>query len=225
MNKIYFVSGTDTGIGKTVVTGLMARSLISRGVDVITVKMAQTGNDGFSEDLQIHRSMMGGIVFPEDECGLTAPQIFRFPASPLLAAGLEGRKVDLCKIAASVERCAANHSVTLVESVGGLDVPLTEDVLAADFAAERGWPLVLVTSGRLGAINHALLSLDAAKMRGIHVAGVVHNRHFTSDQRLEDDALAAIRRHLGKLGYPETVVCVPSVKSDIPDIGFSEIFT
>ncbi len=224
MKKIYFISGIDTGIGKTIATGLMARSLSARAVDVITVKMVQTGNDGFSEDLDAHRAMMGGARFPEDDQGLTAPQIFKFPSSPLLSAGLEGRKVDLGKIATAVEACAANHAVTLVESAGGLDVPLTEDVLSADFAAERGWPLVLVTCGRLGAINHALLSLDAAKMRGIEVAGVVHNSYFSDDQKLDDDALAAIRRHLLKLGYPQRIVRIPSVKGATPDVDFSEIF-
>ncbi len=224
MNRIYFISGVDTGIGKTIATGLMARSLTSRGVDAITVKMVQTGNDGFSEDLDAHRAMMGGVRFPEDDLGLTAPQIFKFPSSPLLAASLEGRKVDLDKIASAVDACAAKHEVTLVESAGGLDVPLTEDVLMADFAAERGWPLILVTCGRLGAINHALMSLDAAKMRGIPVAGVVHNSHFSDDPRLEDDALAAIRRHLAKLGYPKIIVRIPSVSADAPDIDFSEIF-
>ncbi len=224
MKKIYFISGVDTGIGKTVATGLMARSLVARGVDVITVKMVQTGNDGFSEDLDAHRAMMGGVRFPEDDQGLTAPQTFKFPSSPLLAAGLEGRKVDLGKIAAAVDECAANHAVTLVESAGGLDVPLTEDVLTADFAAERGWPLILVTCGRLGAINHALLSIDAAKMRGIDVAGVVHNSHFSDDPKLDDDALAAIRRHLSKLGFPQKSVRIPSVSGAAPDVDFSEIF-
>ena len=225
MEKAYAVSGIDTGIGKTVATGLMARFLAARGVDAITVKMVQTGNDGFSEDIEAHRAICGGARFPEDGLGLTAPQIFKFPASPLLAAKLEGRKVDLAKISAAVEACSAAHSVTLVESAGGLDVPLSEDVLSADYIAERGWPLILVTCGRLGAINHALLSLDAARMRGIRIAGVAHNTHFSDDPRLDSDARDAILRHLGKLGYPRILVPFSSIGGSAaagPD--FSEIF-
>lgn len=223
--KVYMVSGMDTGIGKTVVTGLAARSLAARGIDVITVKMVQTGNDGFSEDLDAHRALAGRGRFPEDEAGLTAPQIFKFPSSPLLAAELEGRTVDLGKIAEAVRICSRSHAVTLVESAGGLDVPLTRDVLTADFAAGQGWPVILVTCGRLGAINHALLSLDAAKMRGIKVAGVVHNTNFSDDPRLDADAQGAILRHLGRLGYPQTLVAIPRIDAAAaPDIDFSEIF-
>ncbi len=76
--NVYFVSGIDTGIGKTAVTGLMARSLASAGRDVITVKLVQTGNDGYSEDIDAHRLICGGVRFPEDGAGLTAPQVFSF---------------------------------------------------------------------------------------------------------------------------------------------------
>ena len=85
--RIYFVSGIDTDVGKTVVTGLMARHLASRGVDAITVKMVQTGCDGFSEDLDRHRLMCGIPPQGEDAEGLTAPQIFRFLISSILLIG------------------------------------------------------------------------------------------------------------------------------------------
>ena len=226
MGRVFWVSGIDTGIGKTIATGLMARSLRARGVDAITVKMVQTGNDGYSEDIDAHRAICGTGKLPEDLEGLTAPQIFKFPSSPLLAAGLEGRTVDLDAIARAVKACAERRDLVIVESAGGLDVPLTEDVLSADFAAAQGWPLVLVTCGRLGGINHALLSLEAAKLRGMHVAGVVHNWHPDANPRIDADAVAAIRRHLAKLGYPPVVVRVPEVPAGgpCPDVDFSEIF-
>jgi len=224
--KVYFVSGIDTGIGKTVATGLMARSLRARGVDAITVKMVQTGNDGFSEDLDVHRAMCGLGRLPEDKQGLTAPQIFRFPSSPLLAARLEGRKVDLAKIASSVKVCAAAHKVVLVESAGGLCVPLTDETLSVDFAAAQGWPLVLVTCGRLGSLNHTILSLEAAKARGMKVAGVVYNWFPDADPQIDEDSFAETRRALSRMGFPPEVVRVPQVPlgGPYPDIDFSELF-
>ena len=224
--KVYFVSGIDTGIGKTVATGLMARSLRARGVDAITVKMVQTGNDGFSEDLDVHRAMCGLGRLPEDEHGLTAPQIFRFPSSPLLAARLEGRKVDLAKIASSVKACAAAHEVVLVESAGGLCVPLTDETLSVDFAAAQGWPLILVTCGRLGSLNHTILSLEAAKARGMKVAGVVYNWFSDTDPQIDEDSFAETRRALSRMGFPPAVVRAPHVPPGGPytDIDFSELF-
>ena len=224
MGRVFWVSGIDTGIGKTIVTGLMAKSLLAAGRDVITVKMVQTGNDGFSEDIDLHRAICAQGKLAEDLEGLTAPQIFRFPSSPYLAAQLEGRTVDLAKIADAVKTCAARHEIVLVESAGGLDVPLTADVLSADFAAQQGWPLVLVTCGKLGAINHALLSLEAAKLRGMTVAGVVHNYHPEANGKIDADAVAAIRRQLVRLGYPPAVVTVPrAIAGAWPLLDFSSL--
>ena len=225
-NRVYFVSGIDTGVGKTMVTGLMARSLAAAGRDVITVKMVQTGNVGFSEDLELHRRICGGARFPEDTEGLTAPQIFAFPSSPLLAASMEGRVVDVESIAGAVRRCAARHEIVLVESAGGLDVPLTDEVLSVDLAAAQGWPLVLVTCGRLGSINHTLLSLEAAKSRGMRVTGVVHNWCDGADLRIDADARATTRRWLERMGFPPAVVEVPRFgeAGPYPDVDFSEIF-
>lgn len=224
MGRVFWVSGVDTGIGKTIVTGLIAKSLLAAGRDVITVKMVQTGNDGYSEDIDLHRAICGEGKRPEDLEGLTAPEIFKFPSSPYLAARLEGRTVDLEKIARAVKTCAARHEIVLVESAGGLDVPLTEDVLSADFAAREGWPMILVSCGKLGAINHALLSLEAAKLRGLTVAGVVHNYHAEANEKINADAVAAITRHLRRLGFPPIVVETPKVSPEAwPTLDFSAI--
>lgn len=224
--KVFFVSGIDTGIGKTMATGLMARSLAAAGRDVITVKLVQTGNDGFSEDIDAHRAICGGARFPEDDEGLTAPQIFKFPSSPLLAAALEGRTVDVEAISRAVRKCVARHEIVLVESAGGLDVPLTDELLSVDLAAREGWPLVLVSCGRLGSINHTLLSLEAAKARGMRVAGVVWNWCDGADSEIDADSVETTRRYLSRWGFPPVVVRIPrfDVGGPYPDVDFSEIF-
>ena len=224
--KVFFVSGIDTGIGKTMATGLMARSLASAGRDVITVKLVQTGNDGFSEDIDVHRAICGGIRFPEDGEGLTAPQIFKFPSSPLLAAALEGRTVDVEAISRAVRKCAARREIVLVESAGGLDVPLTDELLSVDFAAREKWPLVLVSCGRLGSINHTLLSLEAAKARSMTVAGVVWNWCEGADSRIDDDSCETTRSYLSRWGFSPAVVRVPrfDIGGPYPEVDFSEIF-
>ena len=218
MGKVYFISGIDTGIGKTVAVGMMCRSLQAAGRKWISVKMVQTGCRGFAEDLEVHRKLAGVGKFPEDEAGLTAPQIFGYPASPLLAARLEGGVVDLDGIARAVAEVARRYELVLVEGAGGLCVPLTEDELAIDFAAREGWPLILVTSGRLGAINHTLLSLEAAHARGIALAGIVMNAFPETDVRLFDDARAAVSRHLMRLGIACPVRILPDVASSLASV-------
>ncbi len=222
--RVYFVSGIDTGIGKTVAVGMMCRALQLASCNWISVKMVQTGCDGFSEDLDAHRALAGVGRFPEDDEGLTAPQIFRFPSSPLLSSSLEGRTVDLGRIASSVEECARRREIVLVEGAGGLCVPLTDDVLTADFVAQRGWPLILVASGRLGAINHIILSLEAAKARGIPLAGVVMNEFPPTDPLLFGDAMNAISRHLAKMGVSCPVVTLPESSGNPPPQTFAELF-
>ncbi len=225
MDKIYFISGIDTGIGKTMATGLLARSLRGRGVDAITVKLVQTGCAGFSEDLEEHRRIDGSGGFPEDAKGLTAPQIFAFPASPRLAAELEGETVDLKRIDSCIAECARNHEVVLVESAGGLDVPLDANTLSIDFAAGRGWPVILVTSGRLGAINHILLSLEAIRARRMRLAGIVQNCAPGTDPRIDRDAEATTNEYLAKWGFRCPLVRLAKVVGDeFPDIDVKEMF-
>ena len=163
---------------------------------------------------------------PEDVEGLTAPQIFKFPASAALAARLEGRAVDLGAIERAVAECARRRRAVLVEGAGGMLVPLAGDLLAADFAAARGWPLVLVSCGRLGSINHTVLSLEAAAARRMRVAGVVRNGHPGADPAIDEDARAETLRHLRRLGFPEVLVRVPWTPAGAPppDVDFSPLF-
>lgn len=215
MGKAFFVSGIDTGIGKTVVTGLLARSLLRRGVKTITVKMVQTGCDGFSEDRDAHRAMMAlegaPASFPEDREGLTAPQIFGYPASAQLAARLEGRTVDVERIVSCVRDVASRYDATLVEGAGGLAVPLDDMTFAVDVAARERWPLILVTSGRLGSINHTMLSLEAALSRGMEILGVVFNWSTEEDSVIADDAAGFVSRWLFRRRIEAPVVRIGRV--------------
>ena len=199
-HPVVFVSGIDTGVGKTVVTGELARAAIAKGRDAITVKMVQTGNVGRSEDIEEHRRIMGVGELPEDAEGLTAPQIFAFPGSGHLAARLEGKRVNLKKITSSVEACARRRELVLVESAGGLFVPLTSSVLTIDYLAERGWPLVLVTNGRLGSINHTLMSIEAVVRRGIALLAVVYDWAPDVDPIIDEDTPATIKAYLKRWG-------------------------
>ncbi len=225
MNNIYFVTGIGTDVGKTIATGLLARYLRNTGVKVITAKLVQTGNIGRSDDLERHRRIMGVTSFPEDQEGLTAPQIFRFPSSPHLAAKLENRSVDLTEIRNAVNTLAERYDVVLTEGAGGLAVPLTEDLLTIDFAAQENWPIILVVSGYLGSLNHALLSLEAISARKIKIAGTIFNYSPGEFGIICDDTKRVIQKYLKTFGQSETIISVPRVDMNNPhDLDFSEIF-
>ena len=212
--EILFVSGIGTGVGKSVVTGELARRLRAAGRDAITVKLVQTGNVGRSEDLELHRRLMGGVRFPEDDACLTAPQIFAYPASADLAARLEGRKVDLRKMVRAVNACARRHEVVLVESAGGLFVPLTAKTLTIDLAARERWPVVLVTNGRLGSINHTLAAVEAVLRRGLEIRRVVYDWAPGVDPAIDADTPGTIERFLRQWGVDAPVETLGRV--DVP---------
>ena len=161
MSKAYFVSGIDTDAGKTYVTGYIARHLMDTGKRVITQKFIQTGNIGFSEDIELHRRIMGTGMLPEDIDHTTAPVIFSYPASAQLAARIDGKEIDLDVIDRATQRLLSLYDIVLMEGAGGLAVPITDTFMAIDYVQSRRLPLILVTNGVLGSINHTILSLEA----------------------------------------------------------------
>ena len=173
--NVFFVSGIDTDTGKSYATGYLAKLWNGQGIRTITQKLIQTGNNGLSEDIELHRHIMGTGLLPEDTDGLTMPEIFSYPCSPHLAAEIDKRPVDFDKIERATRRLSETYDAVLLEGAGGLMVPLTRDLLIIDYIARRHYPLIFVTSGKLGSINHTLLSLEAIARRNIRLHTVVYN--------------------------------------------------
>lgn len=188
--QIYFVSGIDTEIGKTYATGFLAKLWTEQGKKVITQKLIQTGNADISEDIQKHREIMGQGWFQEDHDKLTMPEIFSYPASPHLATRLDNREIDFQKIENATQTLAERFEIVLLEGAGGLMVPLTTSLLTIDYVAQHQFPVILVTSGRLGSINHTLLSLEALKSRGLKLKALVYNlKDESKDPLISQDML------------------------------------
>ena len=197
--SVYFISGIDTGIGKTYATGCLAKLWNAQGKKTITQKLIQTGNVDISEDIEQHREIMGIGWFPEDESKLTMPEIFTYPASPHLATKIDGREIDFQKIENSTEQLAEKYEIVLLEGAGGLMVPLTTDLLTIDYVAEKKYPVILVTSGRLGSINHTILSLEAIKSRGLELYAVAYNlKDESQDELISKDTAEYLKAYLAK---------------------------
>lgn len=203
MKGVYFVSGIDTDIGKTVATGVLAKQLLQQGKSVITQKPVQTGCQNIADDIAVHRKIMGIPMQEADKQRLTMPEIFSYPASPHLAARLDGRALDLDKIRTTTQELATQYEIVLVEGAGGLMVPLTEDLLTIDYIQQQAYPVILVTSGRLGSINHTLLSFSALKQYGIQLHSLIFNHiHDSKDETVAGDTLEYLKGRL-KDEFPE----------------------
>lgn len=198
----YFITAIDTDAGKTIVTGLLGKYLKDKNADVITMKLSQTGCEKVSEDIEKHRELMGEALRNEDLSGETCPYLFQFPASPHLAAEMENRKIEPDRLIQSIRSIETKYSEVLVEGVGGLMVPINHDVLVADFIQKHNFPVILVTSGKLGSINHTLLTLEVLKHRGVQLYGMIYNHHPVTAPEITADSAKTIQKHLEHY-YPE----------------------
>jgi dethiobiotin synthase len=173
-----FVTGTGTDAGKTVTAAGFLRLLRERGLDAVPMKPVQTGArrdaDGtFSApDLEVSLNAAGLSPTPAER-GRMAPFLYEPPCSPHLAARLYGRPIDPGAILDAAEWLSSRHDALVVEGAGGVLVPIGEHLTMADLMARLALPVVLVSPGGLGAINHALLSIEAIRSRGLRLLGVV----------------------------------------------------
>lgn len=191
-----FVTGIGTDVGKSWATGWLACRYAEEGKTVITQKFIQTGNVGRSEDIEVHRKIMGIEMTPMDLDMTTAPEIFTYPCSPDLAAKIDGREIDFEKIERATETLESYYDIVLIEGAGGIMVPLKGEYLTIDYIKDHNLPTVVVTNGQLGSISHTLLTLYAIKEYGINLSEVIYNHYFDKDPTICSDTIAYIKQHL-----------------------------
>ncbi|MRR37437.1 dethiobiotin synthase, partial [bacterium] len=167
MGKAIFVTGTDTGVGKTIVTAALARLLREQGVDVgvmkpVTSGCIERGDSLVSEDAEL-LTWAAGVPLDE-EC---APYCLRAPIAPSVAASRENVRIDFSRIRNAFETLLTRHDFVLIEGAGGLMVPLSGGLMVADLVLALKLPLLVVARPNLGTINHTVLTCFAAKQLGI----------------------------------------------------------
>jgi len=194
----WFVTGTDTGIGKTYATASLLRAARERGLRAVGMKPVASGCidtvDGLrSEDAL---ALIDAMSTPVPRYETINPYALPEPLSPHIAARRAGASIDMSRIRTAYDRLAADAELLLVEGVGGWCVPIADDVMQAQLVQALGLPVVLVVSIRLGCINHALLTARAIIADDSRFAGWIANR---TDPSLvaADEAIGTIARHLG----------------------------
>lgn len=182
--KNIFITGTDTGSGKTVVTGLLARFLLDNGLRVITQKWIETGSKGFSRDAGLHLKLMGRKKQEaRDYLPYISPYTLKFSSSPHLAASLEGKTIDIRRIKRSFRLLSEKFDRVIVEGIGGALVPFNEKRLVIDIAGELNLPVLIVADNKLGAINHTLLTIEAIRRRKMKIIGIIFNNRSRPTQK------------------------------------------
>lgn len=200
--SVYFISGIDTDAGKSIVTGVIAAGLQEQGRKVITQKFIQTGCQEMSEDIEKHREIMGIPLQEVDLDRTTCPYIMTYPASPHLAAEMDGITVDKEVIRRATGKLSSLYDIVLLEGAGGLYVPLNRHYLTIDYICEYGYPVILVTSSKLGSINHTLMSLELCRIRGIEVSHVVYNDFPNDSEFIKMDSIRVIKDYLN-VNFPD----------------------
>jgi dethiobiotin synthetase len=191
-----FVTGTDTEIGKTLVSAAILHKLVQHGQRACGMKPIAAGaeeRDGMlhNDDAAMLRAA-GNVNLPQH---ITTPFMLREPCAPHIAAELEGVRIEPVPILAAYAEILGASDATVVEGVGGFCVPFSDDFDSADLAVQLGLQVVLVVGLRLGCINHALLTAEAIVARGLVLAGWVANQ-VDPDMRFADENVAALERRM-----------------------------
>lgn len=176
MGRGIFITGTDTGVGKTYLGAALARSLVACGIDVGVMKPAETGC-----------RQQGGRLVPgdavrlikaaqvADALDLVNPYRFRAPLAPAVAAEQEGRTLSIRRILTAYRSLATRHRFVIVEGAGGIMVPLNQRTTYLDLVQQLQLPILVISRPTLGTINHTMLTVMAIQSRGLPIAGIILN--------------------------------------------------
>lgn len=189
-----FITGTDTGVGKTVVACALARGLREAGIDVGVMKPVETGVP--AEGPADARALMRAADV-RDPLELVCPLQFDLPAAPEAASRDAGRAIEFDRIRLAFEALSSRHDFLIVEGAGGILVPFDEKTTMADLAKRLELPVLVVARTSLGTINHTLLTLEACAARGLELVGVVLSHSTGVLSRADAINLEVLKRALG----------------------------
>lgn len=176
MAKGVFITGTDTGVGKTLIAGGMARVWLNNGKRIGVMKPIESGCVRSDNGLQPHDALfLKKMSYSTDDLDLINPYRLEHPLAPSIAAELEGVEIDLKKIRCIYQQLGLKYDLMLVEGAGGLLAPLYKTFNSADLVRLLGIPMVVIARNTLGTINHTLLTVEYARSNGLAILGVIIN--------------------------------------------------
>lgn len=207
MSKGILITGTDTDVGKTFVSCLIAKELRESGARVGVMKPAESDcSDGIAKDSLALKEASG----TDTDIDIINPYRFKEAISPNVAAHREGIEIDIDKISKNYKTISDNHDRVVIEGSGGLMVPFTDKHTIIDLALEFNWSIIIVAASKLGVINHTFLTVYTAKQMGLNLKGIVLNHTRETSDHTDDYNL----RELEKTKLP--VIDLPYLKDTFP---------
>ncbi len=220
-----FITGTDTGIGKTVITTGLALSLNNLKKNCVYMKPVQTGvtiynGNIYAPDLAFYHRI-ADIKFCKTTYSKLNPYLFENECSPHLAARLSNKNIELHKIVDSYKELKSQYDITLIEGAGGLLVPLNDNETSLDLIKLLNIPVIIVSENKLGMINHTLLTIERLRHADIPVAGVIINQHNNKPSYIQEDNVKAIIHY----GMVDVLGIIPTIEKPIEKEHLIKLFS
>ena len=224
MEKGVFVTGSDTGVGKTVIAGAIAAAIKAHGLDVGVMKPVASGAKEIEGKLVSEDAVyLKKIIDSTDDDDLVNPVRLEPPIAPTMAASKSGVPIDIDKIWKAYEVLTNKHDFVVVEGIGGLMVPIDDTLFVADLVRKMDLALVIVSRDYLGTINHTLLTVEYARSRNIRIKGIVINMLKNGDDFVREIEKYSSVPILGTIPFKENVSVEDCVYGDIVEYFRREI--
>lgn len=199
--KKIFITATDTGVGKSIFTSILASYYLSLGNEVTISKPIQTGEE---KDTDLLADLTGNKI------SIFNTYTFKLPAAPSVAASFERKEIHKEKIIADVRKLEKEFDVVLVEGIGGIAVPLSGSYLISDLIKDLNYPLIVVCRPTLGTINHAVLTLEYAKQKGLNIIGYVISGY---DEKTTDPVIKTAEDEITNVTGVKCLMKVPYIEN------------
>jgi dethiobiotin synthetase len=224
MEKGVFVTGSNTGVGKTVIAGAIAAAIKAQGLDVGVMKPVASGAKKIEGELVSEDAVyLKKIIDSTDDDDLVNPVRLEPSIAPTMAASKSGVPIDIDKIWKAYEALTNKHDFVVVEGIGGLMVPIDDTLFVADLVSKMDLALVIVSSDYLGAINHTLLTVEYARSRNIRIKGIVINMLKNGDDFVREIEKYSSVPILGTIPFKEEVSVEDCIFGDIVEYFRREI--
>jgi len=215
-----FITGTDTGVGKTVIAGAIARILTDKGLKVGVFKPIATGCNRHWEGLvSCDTEFLAHCANSELPLSTITPVGYPTPAAPIVSAACDGPAIDFGRIAAAYRDICQNSNIVIVEGIGGGRVPLTSEFDLLDLAVEFALSVVIVARPNLGTINHTLMTIDCVRAAELKIAGVVINGYDATESTVAEDTAPEVITKCSGVNVLSVVPFDETADIETPNLG------